>query len=150
MYEYYYQSYLLYYTHYLDVVKCFLYIFKKNNFLLDKTLYSGIIVIRPLWPGSIYNTRIQLNAISNGRGTISNSRLYQSIYGYNQKIVGSCMYIGERVPYYPLPTPLKTLALPTDFIAQDYQAKVLPNIRLVIILLLSRNNLDVRGILNIG
>ena len=51
MYEYYYQSYLLYYTKNQHVVKCFLYIFKKNNFFLDKTVYDGIIVIKAPEPG---------------------------------------------------------------------------------------------------
>ena len=52
---------------------------KKNNFLLDKTLYGGIIVIKAPVPGLYIqknNTSLYLNAISNGRGTISNSRLY--------------------------------------------------------------------------
>ena len=41
----------IYYIHFQHVVKCFLYIFKKNNFLLDKIVYSGIIVIRAPRPG---------------------------------------------------------------------------------------------------
>ena len=112
MYEYYYQSYLLYYTKNQHVVKCFLYIFKKNNFLLDKTVYGCIIVIRPPRPGLYIqqsNTSLYLNAISNGRGSISNSRLYQSIYGYNQKIVGSCIYTYRDGGYCPQPTPMKNL-----------------------------------------
>ena len=104
MYEYYYQPHLLYYTQYMDVVKSFLYIFKKNNFLLDRMLYTGIIVIRPLWPGVYISCRYldYIQFISNGAlGTADYTSLYKVIIRKSLAPVYISLWVRGSVPIVP-------------------------------------------------